>query len=90
MNINEIDALVFDFDGVLTDNKVYVDQSPEAIAKRVAESPNPFEGVPVLSQLPTQQPFAPQPLSSRYILRYPDGRHPPTPSWPRAGSCRPT
>ena len=27
MNINEIDALVFDFDGVLTDNKVYVDQN---------------------------------------------------------------
>ena len=26
MNINEIDALVFDFDGVLTDNKVLVHQ----------------------------------------------------------------
>ena len=26
MNINEIDALVFDFDGVLTDNKVLVQQ----------------------------------------------------------------
>jgi YrbI family 3-deoxy-D-manno-octulosonate 8-phosphate phosphatase len=26
MNINEIDALVFDFDGVLTDNKVIVQQ----------------------------------------------------------------
>ena len=26
MNINKLDALIFDFDGVLTDNKVYVDQ----------------------------------------------------------------
>ena len=26
MNINELDALVFDFDGVLTNNKVYVNQ----------------------------------------------------------------
>ena len=26
MDINEIDALIFDFDGVLTDNKVYVNQ----------------------------------------------------------------
>lgn len=27
MEINELDALIFDFDGVLTDNKVYVDQN---------------------------------------------------------------
>ena len=26
MNITELDAIVFDFDGVLTDNRVYVDQ----------------------------------------------------------------
>jgi YrbI family 3-deoxy-D-manno-octulosonate 8-phosphate phosphatase len=27
MNINDLDALIFDFDGVLTDNKVYVDEN---------------------------------------------------------------
>ena len=27
MNIKKIDALIFDFDGVLTDNKVYVDEN---------------------------------------------------------------
>ena len=26
MDVNDLDALVFDFDGVLTNNKVYVDQ----------------------------------------------------------------
>jgi YrbI family 3-deoxy-D-manno-octulosonate 8-phosphate phosphatase len=26
MDINELDAIIFDFDGVLTDNRVYVDQ----------------------------------------------------------------
>jgi 3-deoxy-D-manno-octulosonate 8-phosphate phosphatase (KDO 8-P phosphatase) len=27
MNINELDALILDFDGVLTDNKVYIDEN---------------------------------------------------------------
>ena len=27
MNINDLDALIFDFDGVLTDNKVYIDEN---------------------------------------------------------------
>ena len=27
MNINDLDALIFDFDGVLTDNKVYTDEN---------------------------------------------------------------
>jgi N-acylneuraminate cytidylyltransferase/3-deoxy-D-manno-octulosonate 8-phosphate phosphatase (KDO 8-P phosphatase) len=27
MNINELDALIFDFDGVLTDNKVYINEN---------------------------------------------------------------
>ena len=33
------------------EQKVYIDQSPEAIAKRVANTPNPFENVPMLSQI---------------------------------------
>jgi 3-deoxy-D-manno-octulosonate 8-phosphate phosphatase (KDO 8-P phosphatase) len=27
MNINDLDALIFDFDGVLTDNKVYINEN---------------------------------------------------------------